>query len=242
MATTESSLMKEYSSATGGWRSYLTYTTSTTDTAVTITCVGGVRSDYWSFAITSGITSTLSCTGQSSVSGSGGLSSNWSSDVYNQLVSKTYTIQRTSSAKTVTISCSTTNASGYINGTATASATVTIPALAVTNYTVSYNENGGVFAPPDGTKSSSATYYITTITPYRNGYKFLGWATSASSSTVAYKVGSAYTANANITLYAVWEKLPSHTLYVNDAGASSVNGVYIKIPDGSSASDVYYKS
>jgi len=126
MATTESSLMKEYSSATGGWRSYLTYTTSTTDTAVTITCVGGVRSDYWSFAITSGITSTLSCTGQSSVSGSGGLSSNWSSDVYNQLVSKTYTIQRTSSAKTVTISCSTTNASGYINGTATASATVSV--------------------------------------------------------------------------------------------------------------------
>ena len=43
-------------------------------------------------------------------------------------------------------------------------------------------------------------------------YTFKGWATSASSTSVAYAAGASYTANAAITLYAVWSKTISRNI------------------------------
>lgn len=73
-------------------------------------------------------------------------------------------------------------------------------------YTITYNANGGTNAPASQTKTENVNLVLTKSTPTRNGYTFKGWATTASSQTVSYKPGATYTANSNVTLYAVWEK------------------------------------
>ena len=77
---------------------------------------------------------------------------------------------------------------------------------AVSTYTVSYNANGGSGAPASQTKTHDVSLTLSSTTPTRSGYTFLGWATSATGS-VAYQPGSSLTANADTTLYAVWEEI-----------------------------------
>lgn len=112
-----------------------------------------------------------------------------------------------------------TSASGsvaYASGASyTTNAAVTLYAVwQKITYTVKYNANGGTGAPSNQTKTYGTNLTLSTTKPTRasyvdeNGatvsYTFKGWATSASSSTVAYKSGATYTANAGVTLYAVW--------------------------------------
>lgn len=89
-----------------------------------------------------------------------------------------------------------------VGGTMYASTTVSIPKLA--SYTVSYNANGGSSAPSSQTKWYGKSLTLSSTKPTRTGYSFQGWATSASGS-VAYAAGASYTANAAVTLYAVWK-------------------------------------
>lgn len=72
-------------------------------------------------------------------------------------------------------------------------------------YAVTYDANGGTGAPAAQTKTYGTTLKLSSIKPTRTNYNFLGWGTSASSTTVAYAPGANYTANAAITLYAIWE-------------------------------------
>jgi uncharacterized repeat protein (TIGR02543 family) len=72
-------------------------------------------------------------------------------------------------------------------------------------YTVSYNANGGSGAPGAQTKTYGVTLKLSTTKPTRTNYNFLGWGTSASSTTVAYAAGANYTNNNGITLYAIWQ-------------------------------------
>lgn len=104
-----------------------------------------------------------------------------------------------------------TNSSGtgtnYSSGGAyTGNAAVTLYAkwTAIT-YTVSYNANGGTGAPGNQTKTYGQTLTLSTTVPTRTNYNFKGWATSASATTPNYQPGGSYTANAAVTLYAVWE-------------------------------------
>jgi uncharacterized repeat protein (TIGR02543 family) len=71
-------------------------------------------------------------------------------------------------------------------------------------YTVSYNANGGSGAPSNQTKTYGVNLTLSSTVPTRANYNFKGWATSASGS-VAYQPGGTYSANATVTLYAVWE-------------------------------------
>lgn len=71
-------------------------------------------------------------------------------------------------------------------------------------YTVSYNANGGSGAPSNQTKTYGTALTLSSTKPTRTNYTFKGWGTSASSTTVAYAAGASYTANAAITLYAIW--------------------------------------
>lgn len=96
--------------------------------------------------------------------------------------------------------------------------TYTVPALA--SYTVSYNANGGSGAPSSQTKYYGKTLTLSTTTPKRTGYKFSGWATSSTSTTVAYKAGGSYTANAAATLYAVWVADKPFVITYNANGGS----------------------
>lgn len=88
----------------------------------------------------------------------------------------------------------------------TANAKATLYAVWKANtYTVTYNANGGTGAPANQTKTYGVTLALSSTIPTRTNYNFLGWSTSATSTTVSYAAGANYTANAPITLYAVWE-------------------------------------
>ena len=89
---------------------------------------------------------------------------------------------------------------------------------APTSYTVSYDANGGSGAPSSQTKTQDVTLTLSSTKPTRSGYTFLGWATSAGATSASYQPGGSYTANASVTLYAVWSCNHASTKIVWDTG------------------------
>ena len=75
----------------------------------------------------------------------------------------------------------------------------------ISGYTVSYDANGGSGEPLAQTKAYDVPLILSNTVPIRTGYSFKGWGTSPSSTIVEYSPGESYTANASITLYAIWE-------------------------------------
>ena len=73
-------------------------------------------------------------------------------------------------------------------------------------FTVNYDANGGTGAPGNQTKAYGVTLKLSTAVPTRENYIFLGWGTAPGSTTVAYAAGANYTANADLTLYAMWRR------------------------------------
>lgn len=87
----------------------------------------------------------------------------------------------------------------------TANAAITLYAIWKANtYTVTFNANGGTGAPSNQTKTYGVNLTLSSTRPTRTDYTFLGWGTSAASTTVAYSPGDIYSTNVAITLYAVW--------------------------------------
>lgn len=103
-------------------------------------------------------------------------------------------------------SSSATSATYSAGGNYTANAAATLYAVwkAIT-YAVKYDANGGSGAPGNQTKTYGVALTLSNTKPTRTNYTFKGWGTSASATTVSYAAGASYTANAAITLYAVWE-------------------------------------
>lgn len=100
------------------------------------------------------------------------------------------------------------NLYGYNSGTKS------ITAAAYPTYTISYNANGGSGAPGSQTKTWGKNLTLSSTSPTRTNYQFLGWSTSSSATSATYSAGGTYTANAGATLYAVWKLLkPSFTKY-----------------------------
>lgn len=90
--------------------------------------------------------------------------------------------------------------------TYSSNAGVTLYAVwSVNTWTVSYNANGGSGAPGNQTKVYGQTLTLSSTRPTRSLYNFIGWGTSSSSTSASYQPGGAYTNNASITLYAIWE-------------------------------------
>ena len=103
-------------------------------------------------------------------------------------------------------SSSATTATYSAGGSYTANSAATLYAVWKANtYTVKYNANGGTGAPSNQTKTYGKALTLSSTIPTRTNYNFKGWATSASATTATYAAGGTYTANAAITLYAVWE-------------------------------------
>lgn len=103
-------------------------------------------------------------------------------------------------------------------------------------YTVSYNANGGSGAPGNQAKTYGKDLTLSSTKPTRTNYNFKGWGTSASATTVSYAAGAKYTANAAITLYAIWEiayikpRITGFTTVRCDAdGNSTEEGTYVKV-------------
>lgn len=116
-------------------------------------------------------------------------------------------------------------------GTYTGNGNITLYAVwKAVEYKVSFNANGGSGAPDAQTKVHGITLSLSTKVPVFQSYKFMGWARSAGGA-VAFQPGAAYTANENITLYAVWELEANCEVKVNGAyryGLMEIkeNGVY----------------
>lgn len=125
------------------------------------------------------------------------------------------------------------NTNAYDTGTAyNAGATYTgnaaLTLYAIWNRTVSYNGNApsgftvsGV--PASQTAPSTSAITLSGAAPTCRGWKFMGWATSASGS-AAYQPGAAYAAdNPSCTLYAVWQR-QIDSVTIGDAKAVRVSG------------------
>ena|GEM_PF-6862767 len=91
-------------------------------------------------------------------------------------------------------------------------------------YTLSFNGNGHT----GGSAPASQTEYVNTSTIVPNhgslvklNYTFSKWNTKADGTGVDYGVGSSFTFNANVTLYAVWNENQKYTLSYNGNGATS---------------------
>jgi len=138
----------------------------------------------------------------------------------NKVDSGTVTISKGSSSKTISFSISVAwnlTWSGSYCGTKTASGSITVDGKS--SYTVSYSANGGSGAPSSQTKTHGATLKLSTTKPTRSGYTFQGWGTSSSSTSVSYDPGDSYSADASITLYAVW-KANTYTVSYNANGGT----------------------
>lgn len=94
---------------------------------------------------------------------------------------------------------------------------------------VTYNANGGSYAPSTQKKHFNNTLYLSTQKPTRSGYTFKGWSTSSSSSYAQYQPGDAFTTDADVTLYAVWKQSQTtqYSLSFNlQGGTGTFNTLY----------------
>lgn len=194
------------SSVNKKFRTWLTYSTSSTATAVTITASMGIElnsavtttfiENYISTQLGSASAVTQKSAGSKSTSfNSGTLTWTW---ISSQTI---ITVQKTTAAQTIKVRGYSMSSSASWNEHCTAIATITIPALA--SYTVSYNANGG-----SGTISNQTKWYDKNLTLAKSGftrtnYTLIGWNAGSTSGT-AYNLGATYSANAATTMYARW--------------------------------------
>lgn len=112
-----------------------------------------------------------------------------------------------------------------VGGTMYANATISIPKLA--SYTISYNANGGSSAPGSQTKWHGKDLALSSTKPTRTGYSFQKWNTKSDGTGTNYNPGGAYSANANVTLHAIW-KANEYTILYNANGGSGAPAKQIK--------------
>lgn len=84
------------------------------------------------------------------------------------------------------------------------SLTITVALSGTVAYTVAYDAGGGTDAPEPQNKLHGEDLVLTSAMPTKKGHSFLGWAATADGE-VAYQPGGTYTADAAVTLYAVWQ-------------------------------------
>lgn len=95
-----------------------------------------------------------------------------------------------------------------------------------TEYTVTYDANGGSVSP--GSQTVEAGDFVTLPTPTREGYTFKGW----SDGTTTYAAGANYTIDGNVTLTAQWQRIQYTVTY--DANGGSVSPTNATVDAGGS--------
>ena len=73
-------------------------------------------------------------------------------------------------------------------------------------YTITYDANGGTNAPASQIKTQDVALSLQKDCPQREGHLFLGWGISKTSGKPDYRPGDSYHFNADLTLYALWER------------------------------------
>ncbi len=139
---------------------------------------------------------------------------------------KTYRITMPTSGTAKTISFSAAINTGVNPSYISASGTHTLSAV-TWQWSVSYNANGGTGAPAAQTKTYGTNLTLSSTSPTRTGYTFLGWSTSSTATTATYAPGSTYSANSAATLYAVW-KINTYTISYNANGGTGAPAAQTK--------------
>ena len=90
----------------------------------------------------------------------------------------------------------------------------------ISTKTLAYDMNGGsgTIEAQSCWSDAACSMAVTTATPTRSGYKFLGWATSATASTATYSGGETISISTDLTLYAIWA--PVYTLSYDANGGT----------------------
>ena len=104
-------------------------------------------------------------------------------------------------------------------GTVYDSRTSVFYAVPKPTYAVSYNANGGTGAPAAQTKTYGKDLTLSKTIPTRTGYTFKNWNTKSDGTGTSYASGATYTANASITLYAIW-KINTYAVTYNGNGGT----------------------
>ena len=193
-----------YGNVVNQWRAYALYSVSESSTSVTVSVSeAGFQACGWSFDISG---NTLLCwidmDNAEIASGTGDIYTEYPAWGTANLASASKTFAKTKQSRTIGLAVRTQNTSGYMDGTSIGEVGISVPALAA--YSVSYNANGGTNAPASQTKWHGESLTLTTATPTKTGCSFAGWSDSTTGS-VVYSSGDSYTANASITLYAIWK-------------------------------------
>ncbi len=134
-----------------------------------------------------------------------------------------------------------TTATYTAGGSYTADAAVTLYAVWKKNlatYTVAYDANGGTNAPASQTKTEGTALTLSTAKPTRDGYTFLGWAADKTATTATYTAGASYTADAAVTLYAVWEKDETELVIKESSSYEKSDKFLVNVKDKTSVADI----
>ncbi|MBO4855261.1 InlB B-repeat-containing protein [Candidatus Saccharibacteria bacterium] len=115
---------------------------------------------------------------------------------------------------------------------------VTIYAIWASNtYTVTFDPNGGEAEPVAQVGKVDNVIVITTETPIRDGYNFIGWSTDSNAIEPSVLSGDEFTSDSDVVLYAVWAK-DGYLVSFNAMGSednieaqASRNGESVVIPE-----------
>lgn len=193
-----------YGATTNHWRCYINTWSSEDGYSVSAGLTVGIQDCGWGFQIWTGIVGHSSANGaDSEVNTSFNTSTgSWTTK---DITSSSQRFVKGHSAYNVTLSGWVRNQSGYMNGTSSASQTITVPALA--HHYVSFDANGGTGAPDRVDKWYGEQVTIPTTKPTRTNYEFLGWSSTKDGS-VEYQPGQKYWIDdKDMTFYAVWKLL-----------------------------------
>lgn len=83
--------------------------------------------------------------------------------------------------------------------------TITLYVTLTATYTISFDLNGGS-GDFQAIQADSGSATLPSETPTRNGYTFLGWSISSSSTTAEYSAGQTITVSGDLVLFAIWQK------------------------------------
>lgn len=215
------------------WKTYIEWSVnngySATQASVTVTLyMYFMKAESDGADMSYNSTSYVYADGQSS-----GISSSWnhapSAGQYVNLGSRTFYVNKTHSAHTITIQGVLGRTAGRSNLRGSSTATGYDTVSAKTSYSVSYNANGG-----SGTIANSTKWYDENLT-LSDGTGFTwshhtqtGWNTAANGSGTHYDLGDTYTANAGVLLYAEWQ-LNAVTTKGKVSGAWKSGILYAKV-------------
>ena len=193
-----------YGNTTNHWRCYINTWSSEDGYSVSAGLTVGIQDCGWGFQIWTGIVGHASANGSDSEVNT---SFNTPTGSWNtkDITSASQRFVKGHNAYNVTLSGWVRNQSGYMNGTSSASQTITVPALA--HHYVTFDANGGTGAPGRADKWYGEQVTIPTTKPTRTNYEFLGWSATKDGQ-VAYEPGKKYWIDdKNVTYYAVWKLL-----------------------------------